>query len=519
MRRLLALFVTAATITASLGGAAASAQQRRGQRRTQPPAPQPATTTPATGTSAGSQTSTTQPASLPTHNSGDLLIRNATILTASHGTLTNSDILVRNGKIAEVGPNLRAGSNARVVDATGRYVTPGIIDCHSHSATDAVNEGTLSVTSMVRIRDTFNPTDINVYRALAGGVTAQNTLHGSANTIGGQNLVMKMKYGRPGAEWLFNAPPGIKFALGENVKRSNNANVIIIGAQQPPRRYPATRMGQEEVIRDALTRARNYKRDWDEYRAAQSRGDRNAIPPRRDLQLEALVEVLEGKRFVHSHSYLASEMLMLLNVAEEFGFRVKTLQHGLEGYKIAPEIARHGAGLSTFADFWGYKLEAYDSIPYNSAILTRAGVVTSVNSDDPDRARRLNIDAAKMMKYGGLSEQEALRLVTLNPAIQLGIENRTGSIDVGKDADLVIWNGHPFSVYSRADQTYIEGELYFDREADIRRRADLQREREELEKAEPNQAPAGAPAGPAQQRGRRPGCDDADEDCGDGGNN
>jgi imidazolonepropionase-like amidohydrolase len=517
MRKLLAILVSAATLTASLG--VASAQQPRGsQRRTQPATGTQAPTTPATATTTtGSQTSTTQIMSLPTHGSGDLLIRNATVMTATHGTLANADILVKNGKIAEVGTNLRAGSNARVVDATGRFVTPGIIDCHSHSATDAVNEGTLSVTSMVRIRDTFNPTDINVYRALAGGVTAQNTLHGSANTIGGQNLVMKMKYGRPGAEWLFGAPPGIKFALGENVKRSNNGNVIIIGAPQPPRRYPATRMGQEEVIRDALTRARNYKREWDEYRAAQSRGDRNAIPPRRDLQLEPLVEVLEGKRFVHSHSYLASEMLMLLNVAEEFGFRVKTLQHGLEGYKIAPEIARHGAGVSTFADFWGYKLEAYDSIPYSSAIMTHAGVVVSVNSDDAGRARRLNIDAAKMMKYGGLTEQEALRLITINPAIQLGIDGRTGSIDVGKDADLAIWNGHPFSVYARVDQTYIEGELYFDRTQDIAHRAELQREREALEKAEPNQAPSGAPTGGAPPR-RRPGTHDDDDD-GDGGIN
>jgi hypothetical protein len=274
-------------------------------------------------------------------------------------------------------------------------------------------------------------------------------------------------------------------------------------------------MGQEEVIRDAFTRARNYKRDWDDYRAAQSRGDRNAIPPRRDLQLEPLVEVLEGKRFVHAHSYRSDEILMLLNIAEEFGFRVKTLQHVLEGYKIAPEIARHGAGASAFADFWGYKLEAYDAIPYNVAIMTRAGVVSSVNSDDAGRARRLNIDAAKMMKYGGLTEQEALRTATLNAAIQLGIDGRTGSIDVGKDADLVIWNGHPFSVYSRVDQTYIEGELFFDREQDIKNRAALDRERQELEKAEPNQAPGGAPPAGAP-RGRRPGSHDDDD--GDGGN-
>jgi imidazolonepropionase-like amidohydrolase len=509
MRKIFALLVATATLAASLAGASAQTQTqqqqpRRGnQRRGQQP------TKPESGTPSAAD------AASPVGVAGDVLIRNATILTASHGTLTGSDILIRKGKIAAVGAGLRAGSDVRVIDAAGKFVTPGIIDCHSHSAVDAINEGTLSVTSMVRIRDAMNPTDINVYRALAGGVTAQNTLHGSANTIGGQNAVIKMKYGRPINEWFFGAPPGIKFALGENVKRSNNQNFIILGQPQAPRRYPATRMGQEEVIRDAFTRARNYKRDWDDYRAAQSRGDRNAIPPRRDLQLEPLVEVLEGKRFVHAHSYRSDEILMLLNIAEEFGFRVKTLQHVLEGYKIAPEIARHGAGASAFADFWGYKLEAYDAIPYNVAILTRAGVVSSVNSDDAGRARRLNIDAAKMMKYGGLTEQEALRTVTLNAAIQLGIDGRTGSIDVGKDADLVIWNGHPFSVYSRVDQTYVEGELFFDREQDIKNRAALERERQELEKAEPNQAPGGAPPAGAP-RGRRPGSHDDDD--GDGGN-
>ncbi|HEX8161713.1 MAG TPA: amidohydrolase family protein [Pyrinomonadaceae bacterium] len=507
MRKIFALLVATATLAASLVGAAAQTQpqpQRRGgQRRGGQP------TRPESGTPSAADSASTVGAA------GDVLIRNATILTASHGTLNNADILIRKGKIAAVGASLRAGSDVRVVDATGRFVTPGIIDCHSHTALDAINEGTLSVTSMVRTRDAFNPTDINVYRALAGGVTAQNSLHGSANTIGGQNIVMKMKYGRPAAEWLFGAPPGIKFALGENVKRSNVPNVIVVGQPQAPRRYPATRMGQEEVLRDAFTRARNYKRDWDDYRAAQSRGERNAIPPRRDLQMEPLVEVLEGKRFVHAHSYRSDEILMLMNIAEEFGFRVKTLQHVLEGYKIAPEIARHGAGASTFADFWGYKLEAYDAIPYNTAIMTRAGVVSTVNSDDAGRARRLNIDAAKMMKYGGLSEQEALRTVTLNAAIQLGIDARTGSIDVGKDADLAIWNGHPFSVYSRVDQTYVDGELFFDREQDIRNRAALERERQELEKAEPNQAPGGAPAG-APRPNRRPG--GHDDDDGDGGN-
>jgi imidazolonepropionase-like amidohydrolase len=437
---------------------------------------------------------------------GETLIRNATILTASHGTLQNADILIRGGKIVGVGSNLKAGANARVVDATGKFVTPGIIDCHSHSMLDTINEGSYSVTSMVRTRDVLNPTDPDLYRELAGGTTTLNLLHGSANSIGGQNTVVKIKWGRPAAEFIFaGAPPGIKFALGENVKRSNGFNLP--GVQ---RRYPATRMGVEETIRDAFTRARNYKRQWDEYRAAQSRGDKTAVVPRRDLQLEPLVEVLEGKRYVHSHCYRTDEILMLIRIADEFGFKVRTFQHVLEGYKVAKEIAAHGAGASPFADNWGYKLEAYDAIPYNTAIMTRAGVLVSVNSDSDERARRLNIEAAKVMKYGGLTEEEALRTVTLNPAIQLGIDKRVGSIDVGKDADLAIWTAHPFSVYARVEQTYVDGEVLFDRQQDLARRADLQREREQLERADANRpAEGGTPPGVPR---RRPAAHSHDDD-------
>ena len=339
---------------------------------------------------------------------------------------------------------------------------------------------------MVRIDDVLNPTAINVYRELAGGTTAALLLHGSCNAIGGQTTTVKFKWGHPAADFLVpGAPPGIKFALGENPKRTN-----FNPARPARRRYPATRMGVEEIIRDAFTRARDYKRDWDEYRAATSRGEKNLIPPRRDLELEPLVEILEGKRLVHAHCYRADEILMLINLADEFGFKIKTFQHVLEGYKVAAEIARHGAGASTFTDFWGYKIEAYDAIAYNAAIMVRQGVVTSVNSDSDERARRLNIEAAKTMKYGGLTEEEALRLVTLNPAIQLGIDKRIGSIDVGKDADLAIWNAHPFSVYARVEQTFVDGELLFDRAADIARRPALEAERKALEAAEANRAPA-----------------------------
>ncbi|HEV8370766.1 MAG TPA: amidohydrolase family protein [Pyrinomonadaceae bacterium] len=435
-------------------------------------------------------------AQTPTGNPSETLIRNATVLTITHGVLANTDVLIRAGKIAGIGKGLKASANARVIDGTGKYVMPGIIDCHSHSMLDTINEGTLAVTSMVRTRDVINPTDPDLYRELAGGVTTLNLLHGSANPIGGLNTVVKIKYGRPADEFIFpGAMPGIKFALGENVKRSSTPN-------QPgvTRRYPNTRMGVEETIREAFTKARDYKKTWDEYKAALAKGQKNLIPPRRDLQLEPLVEILEGKRYVHAHCYIASEILMLIGLADEFGFKIKTFQHVLEGYKVAKEIAAHGAGASTFADSWAYKIEAYDAIPYNMAIMTRAGVVVSVNSDSDERARRLNIEAAKAMHWGDLTEEQALKLVTLNPAIQLGIQDRVGSLEVGKDADLAIWNGHPFSVYARVDTTFVDGDIFFDRQQDLARRSDLAKERAQLEQADPNKPPAQGQSPPGTRR-------------------
>ena len=409
------------------------------------------------------------------------VIKNATVLTVTKGTLQSTDILIENGKITRIGQNITPPRGAQVLDATGKYVMPGIIDAHSHMMADATNESSLSVTSMVRIMDVLDPTEANIYRALAGGVTTINILHGSANTIGGQSATVKLKYGRSASEMIFpGAPPGIKFALGENVTRKNRPV-----SQGQTRRYPATRMGQEEVLRDAFIRAQDYKRSWDDHRA---RGDRNAVPPRRDLELEPLVEVLEGKRLVHAHSYRADEIHMLLQVAEEFGFKVKTLQHVLEGYKVAPEIAKHGAGASSFADSWSYKIEAYDAIPYNNAIMTRAGVVTTINSDSDERIRRLNVDAAKLMRYGDLTEEEALKTITFNAAWQLGVEDRVGSIEVGKDADLAIWNAHPLSVYANVQTTLIDGEIFFDRDRDLAMREARERERKELEAMEPNRA-------------------------------
>ncbi|MGB8476318.1 MAG: amidohydrolase family protein [Candidatus Acidiferrum sp.] len=405
-----------------------------------------------------------------------ILIQNATILTVSHGTIEHGSILIKDGKIAEVGKSIKAPKDAQVFDAAGQYVIPGIIDCHSHIAIDgSVNEGSISVSSMANTADVLNPDDISIYRDLAGGVTVANILHGSANPIGGQTIVIKLRWGQPASELPFEgAVPGIKFALGENPKRSN------FSVPGQPKRYPATRMGVEETIRTAFAKARDYKKSWDDYDKRVAAGEKNLIPPRRDLQLDPLVEVLEGKRYVHVHCYREDEILMMLRVAKEFGFKVRTLQHVLEGYKVADEIAASGAGASTFSDWWAYKVEAYDAIPYNAALMTRRGVIVSINSDDAEEATHLNQEAAKTMKYGGLTHNEALKLVTLNPAIQLGIDKRVGSIDVGKDADLVIYNHDPLSAYAVVQKTLIDGRVYFDRQRDIAERPALEKEKKAL---------------------------------------
>ena len=424
-----------------------------------------------------------------------MLIRNGTVITVTNGTMANTDVLVENGRIARIGKGLTAPVGSEVYDATGKFVMPGIIDPHSHGMSDATNESSLSVTSMVRMSDVINSSQVNGYRSLAGGVTMILLLHGSANTIGGQSVTLKLKMGRPVQEVIPpTAKPGIKFALGENVTRKSS-NV-------PPgqqRRYPSTRMGQEEIIRDAFMRARAYKQSWDDYRAASSRKSAQpAIAPRRDLELEPLVEVLEGKRLVHAHGYRSDEHHMLLELSKEFGFTVGTLQHALEAYKIAPEILEAKAGVSIFADSWSYKLEAYDAIPYNGVITLKAGVLTTINSDSDERIRRLNVDAGKLMRYG-LTEDEAFRTITINGAIQLGLGDRTGSLEAGKDADISIWNAHPFSVYARVERTIVDGETFFDRMQDMNRRQVLAAERAELEKAEPNVAPAArGPGGPAR---------------------
>ena len=389
-------------------------------------------------------------------------ITNATIMTASHGTIEKGTILIKDGKIAAVGAAVAVPAGAEVIDGTGRYVIPGIIDAHSHSMAEAINEGTQSVTAEVRIEDVLREDGLSIFRQLAGGVTTINVLHGSANTIGGQNAVVKLRWGLPVDSMVFaGAPPGIKFALGENVRQTN-------GPQIPGRqaRYPRSRMGVEELLRDSFTRAREYQAEWRRYqdaRKALKKGQAEPIPPARDLELDALVEILEGKRLVHAHSYRSDEILMLLKVAKDFGFRIASLQHVLEGYKVADEIAAAGTGASTFADSWAYKQEAWDAIPENAALMAERGVKVSINSDSDERARRLYQEAAKAMKYGGASEEEALKMITLNAAWQLGIDQEVGSIDVGKDADLAIFSGHPFAPTSRVEITLIDGRKFFDR--------------------------------------------------------
>ncbi len=426
-----------------------------------------------------------------------LVIQNAEILTVTKGRVKGS-IVVENGKIKEVGDKVLVPPGAKIVDASGQFILPGIIDSHSHIAADSINEGSISVSSMVRIEDVLNPDDIAIYRALAGGTTMANVLHGSANAIGGQNSLIKLRWGKKADELFFDkAQPSIKFALGENPKRQGNPSGRGVGAANVNLRYPGTRMGIEDVYFEAFAKAKEYQKSWKDYEAKKAKGE-PAIPPRRDLQMEPLVEVLEGKRLVHVHAYRADEMLMMLRVAEQVGFKITSFEHVLEGYKVAKEMAKHGAAGAGFSDWWAFKIEAYDAIPHNMALMTRKGVLASVNSDSADTIRRLNTEAAKAMKYGGLTEEEALKLVTINPATHLKVDKYVGSIEPGKDADFVIWDKHPLSTYARAQQVYIDGVKYFDRDQDATERVQKDAKRKSL--AEKLRPAAGTQRGGAPVR-------------------
>ncbi len=408
-----------------------------------------------------------------------VIVRNATVWTSGpEGVLRGADLLVEDGKITAVGRDLSGPRLARVIDGTGKHVTPGIIDEHSHLAiAGGVNEGSHAVTAEVRIGDVVRADDVGIYRALAGGVTTAQLLHGSANPIGGQAQVIKLRWGATTEDLKdAGAPPSIKFALGENVKQSN-------WGDHQTTRYPQSRMGVETIMRDAFTAARENAEARKRYEQLPRKDRARTVPPRRDLQMETLNEILNSQRFVHCHSYMQAEILMLMRLAEEFGFRIKTFTHILEGYKVADEMAAHGAGASTFADWWAYKFEVYDAIPYNTCLLAERGVVTSVNSDSGELIRRLNQEAAKSVMYCGTEEADALRMVTINPAIQLAIDDRTGSLEPGKDADFAIWTGNPLSIYSKVEQTWIDGVNYFYIERDLElRRADSAERRALIQK-------------------------------------
>lgn len=423
--------------------------------------------------------------SLPAEMS--VLIQNATVWTLDeNGIMENADVLVSGGKIISVGKNLAASasdglSKLDTMDGTGMHITPGIIDEHSHIAiTRGVNEGTQSSTAEVRIADAVSPHDINVYRQLAGGVTTSQLLHGSANPIGGQSAIIKMRWGEDMDDMLFAEAPGfIKFALGENVKQSNWGDSY-------NKRYPQTRMGVEQFFYDNFYRAREYgqlKQLKEAAKKSAKKKRRGGVTApseafRTDIELEALLEILNGERFITCHSYVQSEISMLMHVADSMGFTLNTFTHILEGYKVADQMKKHGASASTFSDWWAYKYEVKDAIPHNASILNRMGVITAINSDDAEMGRRLNQEAAKGIRYGGMSEEDALKMVTLNPAKMLHIDAYVGSITAGKDADLVIWNDHPLSVYAKAMKTFVDGKVYFDRDE-----MELRKVRDEIERS------------------------------------
>ncbi|AXY75797.1 amidohydrolase [Paraflavitalea soli] len=392
-----------------------------------------------------------------------ILIKNATVWTnEKDGKLEGTDVLVTGGKISKIGKNLSAAAGVKVIDGTGKHLTPGIIDEHSHIAAGSINEGAQSVTSEVRIADNLNPEDINIYRQLSGGVTTSHILHGSANTIGGQTQLIKLRWGANDEELKFKgADPFIKFALGENVKRSSSQN---------NNRFPDTRMGVEQVLTDAFQRAKDYE--------SALKAKKPGV--RRDLELDALVEIMNKKRFITCHSYVQSEITSTMRVAEKFGFPINTFTHILEGYKVADKMKAHGVNASTFSDWWQYKMEVVDAIPYNAAIMQRVGLNVAINSDDAEMARRLNQEAGKIVKYGGVTEEEALKMVTLNPAKMLHVDDKVGSIKVGKDADLVLWSNNPLSIYAVAEKTIVDGTIFFDRERDKELRAQIQAERTRL---------------------------------------
>lgn len=405
-----------------------------------------------------------------------ILIKNATIWTnESDSLLKDQDVYVVEGKIVRIAPNIDAPklAFAKVIDANGKHLTPGIIDEHSHIAlSGGVNEWAQASSAEVRMGDVINPEDINIYRQLSGGVTTAQLLHGSANPVGGQSQIIKLRWGYGPEEFKYEKAPGfIKFALGENVKQGNGPG---------SNRFPQTRMGVEQAYIDVFTRAREYKKQQEDFAKISTKQKGTTVSPRKDIELDAIVEILDSKRFITCHSYVQSEINMLMHVADSFHFKVNTFTHILEGYKVADKMKAHGVSASTFADWWAYKMEVMEAIPYNAALLTKMGVNSCINSDDAEMGRRLNQEAAKAIKYGGLSETEALKLVTLNPAKALRIDDKVGSVKVGKVADLVLWTDNPLSIYAKVDKTIIDGQIYFDRDEDKKLREEIKKEKARL---------------------------------------
>lgn len=420
-----------------------------------------------------------------------VLIKHVTVWTnEAEGILKNQDVYITEGRIVRIADDINAPklAFAKVIDGTGKHLTAGIIDEHSHIAiANGVNEGTQASSAEVRIGDVVNSEDINIYRQLAGGITSAQLLHGSANPIGGQSALIKLRWGKLPEEMKFAKADGfIKFALGENVKQSNWGDFTSI-------RFPQSRMGVEQVYYDYFTRAKEYDSKQKAFNALSGKLKKDAVPFRRDLELETLAEILNQKRFITCHSYVQSEINMLMHVADSMGFKINTFTHILEGYKVADKMKGHGAGASTFSDWWAYKMEVQDAIPYNASLLTQMGITTAINSDDAEMGRRLNQEAAKSVKYGETSEEDALKMVTLNPAKLLHIDNRVGSIKVGKDADVVLWSDNPLSIYSRAEKTIIDGHIYYDIDEDLKLREDIQKERSRIIQRMIDDKKAGAP--------------------------
>ena len=397
-----------------------------------------------------------------------ILIKNGTVITITDGIKEGTDVYIENGKIKKLGKDLKAKKGVKEYDATGKYVMPGIVDAHSHIALETVNEATNPVTAEVFVGDGIDPQDVAIYRALAGGVTVSHAMHGSANAIGGECETIKHRYGEwdPDKLRMEGAPRTIKFALGENPMRVHGEGRRIT---------PRTRMGVEQVFREAFAKAKIYQKEWDDYKSGKQKN-----PPTYSKRMETLSAILNGEIIIHCHSYRADEILMLMNVLGDYGVNKICFQHVNEGFKVAPELAEFGAMASVFSDWWAYKFEVNDAIPYNASIMHNVGVTTAINSDDGEMSRRLNQEAAKTVKYGGVSEEEAWKMVTLNPAKLLHIDDRVGSIKVGKDADVVLWSDHPLSVYAKAEKTMIEGATYFDIEKDMQLRTKIKQERNEL---------------------------------------